>query len=1486
MHQAFRVFSLSALACATLFAFPQAQARELASIDALADAPLLVHAQSARATVLPERVQKLSREERLGLPTFVQLRTDRTGRSGEVRAQAAAVDAEGAARRELKAVADLYGLTSQEVDAAPLGHVQALRGGARLVSLGNQRDGIEVFRDQATVLLDGQARAAAIGGYLGSTALAAASGSAKLGAPEAVARALQDYGFGAEVASSLHEVAPPAESEVGPYKWLALPKGVKGADGAVLEGPVRVKPVWFRLPQGLSAAFYVELLVHEHGEEYGFAYVVAADDGRLLLRNNQSAHAHDYRVWADPVSGVPHPGPQGRNGSPHPTGLADGYALPLVQPSLVSGGGGVNPWLASGATLTDGNNVQAFANLVLPDGLGPVDANECAGGPVAADFRACVTAPGVFDHYYDVTRGALADKTQAAASVVQLFYVTNWLHDWFYSAGFNEAAGNAQNDNFGRGGLGGDALLAQALDFSGTNNANMLTRADGAPSRMRMYRFNNRGVSASVLPPSSLAGGVSVAGAAFGPGQFEVASDLVSAQPAIACSALTNAAEVAGKIALVERGSCSFDAKVAQAQNAGAVGVAVINNVAGVPSQMGANDSSLNITIPSVHVAQSDGNAWRARLTAGEAVPLRLTGIAAERSSALDGSIIAHEWGHFISNRLIGNANGLGSNHASGLGEGWGDFHALLMMVADQDRNQAGNHQFQGAYSVAAYSLGAVEGPADADIRNTALYGMRRYPYSTDMARNPLTFRHIQNGISLPPSPAPAFVSGNAEVHNMGEVWASMLWECYVALLNVHPFQEAQDRMKRYLVSGYKLTPVNPLLTEARDALLAAALAEDPADHQRFAQAFAKRGAGTWARSMADRYSETNVGVVESFSLSGALELDAMALSMADASSQRCDADAILDNGETGVLRLTLRNRGALPVTGAQLQLSSSMPGLSFPDGAAVAVPGIGAGQSLVVTASLKLDGLLVPANARITAMLSHAEQENGPVQQQLDLPLNIDVLPGRLASDDGQAVPSVMQMGSSLPVFADNWRVRADGASNRLYGGGSPEAAGSHWLMTPPLQVATTGNFTVSFNHRYRFEQDGQNNYDGGQLMLSADDGATWARIMTPGYSDLLYVGSGNPAEGQPAYVGQSPHWPVAESEHVNLGPLYAGRTVRLAWVIQTDMGGGEEGWEVDDIVISGISNTPFPETVADAQTCAAPGVLSTAAGTPQSAPVGTAFGQSLRVRLLGAGGAALAGRPVSFTAPGAGASASFAGGRVQTQVSTDANGYAETAVTANGLMGDYAVTATAAGGSASFTLRNTVAPVGTGGLAGGGGLLSVSGPSPNGAGTVTATVQSAAQALPAHAYFSQAGFNTTIDAGVPPLAGRSFPFGLVSFVLENVGAGNSVRMRLDYPSAVPAGATYWKYGRSTPAGVLHWYQIPIVGTGSSWVEIDLIDGGQGDSDGLKDGRITDPGGLAILAAPVAPGGAAPIPLLSPWSLGLLVLCMAWLGGRRGRRG
>lgn len=109
--------------------------------------------------------------------------------------------------------------------------------------------------------------------------------------------------------------------------------------------------------------------------------------------------------------------------------------------------------------------------------------------------------------------------------------------------------------------------------------------------------------------------------------------------------------------------------------------------------------------------------------------------------------------------------------------------------------------------------------------------------------------------------------------YNAGEVWTSMLWECYASLLNAYPFAEAQDRMKRYLVAGYKLTPVNPTLIEARDALLAPMLANDITDHARCSAGFAKRGAGSGAL-VPDRYSSTNEGVVEDHSSSALLSIE------------------------------------------------------------------------------------------------------------------------------------------------------------------------------------------------------------------------------------------------------------------------------------------------------------------------------------------------------------------------------------------------------------------------------------------------------------------------------------------------------------------------------------------------------------------------------------------------------------------------------------
>src|SRR4030095_12897712 len=63
---------------------------------------------------------------------------------------------------------------------------------------------------------------------------------------------------------------------------------------------------------------------------------------------------------------------------------------------------------------------------------------------------------------FPVSLGATAPNPLAFtdAANTNLFYWVNRAHDFFYSYGFNEAAGNFQSDNYGRGGVGGDALLA------------------------------------------------------------------------------------------------------------------------------------------------------------------------------------------------------------------------------------------------------------------------------------------------------------------------------------------------------------------------------------------------------------------------------------------------------------------------------------------------------------------------------------------------------------------------------------------------------------------------------------------------------------------------------------------------------------------------------------------------------------------------------------------------------------------------------------------------------------------------------------------------------------------------------------------------------------------------------------------------------------------------------------------------------------------
>jgi minor extracellular serine protease Vpr len=111
--------------------------------------------------------------------------------------------------------------------------------------------------------------------------------------------------------------------------------------------------------------------------------------------------------------------------------------------------------------------------------------------------------------------------------------------------------------------------------------------------------------------PVSQAGGPTVGGAIgeFDPFSTPVTAPYTVTTPANGCTAIST--DLTGKIALIDRGVCTFTTKVRNAQNAGAVGVIVVNNVAGDPTAMAQDGTTPVPTIPAVMVGKNEGNAMK-----------------------------------------------------------------------------------------------------------------------------------------------------------------------------------------------------------------------------------------------------------------------------------------------------------------------------------------------------------------------------------------------------------------------------------------------------------------------------------------------------------------------------------------------------------------------------------------------------------------------------------------------------------------------------------------------------------------------------------------------------------------------------------------------------------------------------------------------------------------------------------------------------------
>ncbi len=92
------------------------------------------------------------------------------------------------------------------------------------------------------------------------------------------------------------------------------------------------------------------------------------------------------------------------------------------------------------------------------------------------------------------------------------------------------------------------------------------------------------------------------------PGALGTLANIAAGNPAgQGCTAFStaDAAAVAGKVAIIDRGTCGFAVKVKNAQNAGAIGVVIANNAAGAAPGLGGADAT--ITIPTISVSQADG---------------------------------------------------------------------------------------------------------------------------------------------------------------------------------------------------------------------------------------------------------------------------------------------------------------------------------------------------------------------------------------------------------------------------------------------------------------------------------------------------------------------------------------------------------------------------------------------------------------------------------------------------------------------------------------------------------------------------------------------------------------------------------------------------------------------------------------------------------------------------------------------------------------
>lgn len=546
-----------------------------------------------------------------------------------------------------------------------------------------------------------------------------------------------------------------------------------------------------------------------------------------------------------------------------------------------------------------------------------------------------------------------------------------------------------------------------------------------------------------------------------------------------------------------------------------------------------------------------------------------------DHDGTADAEIVIHEITHGTASRLHGNASGLTSNMARSMGEGWGDFFGNALLAEPTD-------PINGVYTTAGYSTKLI----GSGFLGNYYYGIRRFPRApitllgaNGKPHNPFTFRYANNDCSSlvgtsTTNPSSAFPRGPVgssvcdQVHNLGEIWSSALWEVRNRFVQRLGFQTGTMKVLQFVTDGMKLAPLSPTFIQERDAIIAAAQAsslapEAAADVTDVWNGFRARGLGFSAVITNAGTGTNDTSVVENFDPPNAALVDPFVVS--DASG---DGDGVPEPGETVTFTINIANSTGNTVNNVRANVNgaSNVSYGNILNGQTVArnhtyviPPGAACGSLHTVTINVLSDlGVNVPQQKSLilgTPSIGLSENFDGVTAPSLPAGWTT-TLSNPPAPNAG--VPWVTSL------------VNPRSAPNAAFADES-EFVGLTELESPAIAVGSA-TAQLKFDLNVFAEANGDTGFDGLVLEIKIG-GGTYQDIEAAGgtfgefgYTHTMSSGFGNPLPGRRAWSGNSAGY---RSVVVNLPASANGQSIRLKWRFGTDESIAEDGVKIDNVTI-----------------------------------------------------------------------------------------------------------------------------------------------------------------------------------------------------------------------------------------------------------------------------------------------------------------------------